>query len=308
MRAPPDCVNGSLEEELAEAQELEKENLKLRGSPLPTNTTATSLSDDLDATAQSEIARIASLMASLKEVEDEHEALMALKLQRDREQQQPTSESSTNSGTSSDGSTSASAAPPAPAAKAFDTSDRKFSQISVKAITSLEGYENQMQGLADELSALEELIANAAVQSECTKAKSRLAQMNGDLEKLQFVKIDSIITAELTSGNAEAKALRKDLNRRCEQMQTQVVTAVKSIELLPKPAAQAVQQAVDVKEEGTKDKGNRAEQQRQLDELLALLADGVEVKKHGRRGQPHKRTLFVSGASPYKHIYWQKPR
>ena len=48
------------------------------------------------------------------------------------------------------------------------------------------------------------------------ESKTRLATLNGLLEKLQMQKIDSVATAELNSGQALARVRRKGLNANVE--------------------------------------------------------------------------------------------
>ena len=49
------------------------------------------------------------------------------------------------------------------------------------------------------------------------KAKQHLAQLNGELEMLQFEGIDSVVTAELKSGRTEAREERKRLTKLAEE-------------------------------------------------------------------------------------------
>merc|ERR1719210_1017244 len=50
------------------------------------------------------------------------------------------------------------------------------------------------------------------------KARDNLAQLEATLDKLQCYGVDSIDTFELQSGKDQARALRKVLTRRAEQM------------------------------------------------------------------------------------------
>jgi len=51
-----------------------------------------------------------------------------------------------------------------------------------------------------------------------SQARDRLAQLEARLDRLQCEGVDSIDTFELTSGKDQARALRKTLTRRAEQM------------------------------------------------------------------------------------------
>lgn len=54
------------------------------------------------------------------------------------------------------------------------------------------------------------------------KARDDLAQLEAKLDKLQFNGVDSIDTFELQTGKEQARALRKVLTRRAEQMHTRM--------------------------------------------------------------------------------------
>jgi len=61
------------------------------------------------------------------------------------------------------------------------------------------------------------------------KAKQTLAQLNGQLETLQFDGIDAVVTAELKSGRTEAREERKRLTKLAEE--THELIHVMAIEL-----------------------------------------------------------------------------
>jgi hypothetical protein len=54
-----------------------------------------------------------------------------------------------------------------------------------------------------------------------------LHNLAGGLEKFQFVKVDAITTADLSSGKTDAKMNRKNLNKRAEGLATKVSAAAK---------------------------------------------------------------------------------
>ena len=56
--------------------------------------------------------------------------------------------------------------------------------------------------------------AHPPVFLACLLAWRSAGQMDGKLDKLQFVGLDSIMTGQLTTGKEDARALRKALNRR----------------------------------------------------------------------------------------------
>ena len=50
------------------------------------------------------------------------------------------------------------------------------------------------------------------------KCRNEARQWNGSLEKFQYERVDSLITADLTTAKDEAKAKRKALNRSIEDL------------------------------------------------------------------------------------------
>jgi len=100
-----------------------------------------------------------------------------------------------------------------------------LSPRSVSALAKLEDY-------AHDADALEKLLAGVELclqdyprtpRARLLEAKDQIAQMNGNLEKLQYNGVDSIITAELESGKEKAKEKRKALNQRCDSLRERIL-------------------------------------------------------------------------------------
>ena len=62
------------------------------------------------------------------------------------------------------------------------------------------------------------------------ETRNACRQWSGNLEKFQYVKVDSIITAELTTGKEEAKMKRKTLNKHCEELRVEMEGFISEIE------------------------------------------------------------------------------
>jgi hypothetical protein len=60
--------------------------------------------------------------------------------------------------------------------------------------------------------------------------RGELAQLNGNIEKLQCTGIDAVVTAELTSGKTEAKEQRKGLTKRADTLQKKALELKKRLE------------------------------------------------------------------------------
>ena len=65
---------------------------------------------------------------------------------------------------------------------------------------------------------------------ELLSVKSAAAQFNGSLEKFQYVKVDSIVTADLRTGKEEAKQRRKKMNKQCEKLREGVKDLLEELE------------------------------------------------------------------------------
>ena len=78
--------------------------------------------------------------------------------------------------------------------------------------------------------------AGVAAESELAESKTKLAGLNGHLEKLQMQQIDSVVTADLNSGQALARVRRKGLNsevetatERCAKLHAKATEALRSL-------------------------------------------------------------------------------
>ncbi|GMI11725.1 hypothetical protein TrLO_g5507 [Triparma laevis f. longispina] len=74
------------------------------------------------------------------------------------------------------------------------------------------------------------LSSSTSTIEQLTQTRNECRQWSGNLEKFQYVKVDSIITAELSTGKDEAKAKRKELNKHCEELRSTMEAFVSSIE------------------------------------------------------------------------------
>ena len=90
-----------------------------------------------------------------------------------------------------------------------------MSVLSMDAMSRLQSYGAQMNDMEEQVQRFEKMInthkeAGAAATDKeketLLKAKGALAQMHGQLEKLQCVSIDAVMTGPLTSGKSDAKS------------------------------------------------------------------------------------------------------
>lgn len=88
--------------------------------------------------------------------------------------------------------------------------DKRFSAASAATLGQLEGLDERFGAMTSAADAIEALLdAGSVPAARLVEAKHELAQLNGDLEKFQFTKIDAVETSELNSGKTDAKAHRK---------------------------------------------------------------------------------------------------
>ena len=101
----------------------------------------------------------------------------------------------------------------------MDADDRRFSAASTTTLSKLDELSAQLDAMRSGVDEIKAQMDAGVGAEELIPAKHRLAQLNGDLEKFQFTKVDAIETSELDTGKQEAKAHRKQLNARVEETQ-----------------------------------------------------------------------------------------
>ena len=97
--------------------------------------------------------------------------------------------------------------------------ERRYSQISARTLQRLDSLETTYDEMAAAVSEIKLALDAGVSREDLLSVKHRLAQLNGDLEKFQFTKIDAVETSELNSGKTDAKAHRKALNQDVEATQ-----------------------------------------------------------------------------------------
>ena len=91
---------------------------------------------------------------------------------------------------------------------------RKMSALSAEALGQLHTYDGQIAAMQGQVTAFRaRCAAGDAGPDELVAIKNQLAALNGQLDKLQFQGIDSVVTGPLTSGKEQARAQRKGLNK-----------------------------------------------------------------------------------------------
>ena len=105
--------------------------------------------------------------------------------------------------------------------------ERRLSTRSQHAMASLEQYETQFHDIVKQVRAMEggvEAQGVAAGREALCKAKSKVSQLTVTLDKLQLEGVDRVVVGELESGQAEARAARKELTVSIEQLVPRLMT------------------------------------------------------------------------------------
>ena len=110
------------------------------------------------------------------------------------------------------------------------TIDRKLSVLSRQRIMKLDDLNTRFDVCQSEFKGLMETLKRTSRHSDKMKIKDALSQLYGNLEKLQYVEIDSVVVGDLQSGQKEAKEARKRLTKQVETLLTSVKSAVKQLQ------------------------------------------------------------------------------
>jgi hypothetical protein len=96
---------------------------------------------------------------------------------------------------------------------------RKLSTLSASTLQTLGGLKMTLDHYEKQLLTANSLVHTGGSSERLLAMRGELAQLNGNIEKLQCTGIDAVVTAELRSGKTEAKEQRKDLTKRADKLQ-----------------------------------------------------------------------------------------
>jgi hypothetical protein len=150
--------------------------------------------------------------------------------------------------------------------------DRQYSVQSSQAINTLNSLDNAFATMAQRVADLDKSIDPRNLESIIT-AKNNLAQIIGDLEKLQCNKLDAVETTELHSGQVEAKAHRKALNREIDSLleQTQALYKQLNVIIQSRVAQMALEQSAPSSAKAPSPSEGNEEEPLSREELSKLL-------------------------------------
>eukprot|EP00242_Pyramimonas_sp_CCMP2087_P000699 CAMPEP_0198229322 /NCGR_PEP_ID=MMETSP1445-20131203/114064_1 /TAXON_ID=36898 /ORGANISM="Pyramimonas sp., Strain CCMP2087" /LENGTH=588 /DNA_ID=CAMNT_0043909779 /DNA_START=225 /DNA_END=1991 /DNA_ORIENTATION=+ len=109
--------------------------------------------------------------------------------------------------------------------------DRRHSMKSVNALTKLTQYEEKLDGILSQLEGTDAALREGRLLGweALAKAKAAIMQLSTTLEKLQLMGVDGVTVGELESGRDEARALRKQLNKKIESTFPRMVDLMKEL-------------------------------------------------------------------------------
>jgi hypothetical protein len=108
--------------------------------------------------------------------------------------------------------------------------DRKMSVQSRQRIMKLDDINNRVGVCKSEFNGLMDTLRISNNHTDKMKIKDALSQLYGNLEKLQFVEIDSVVVGDLQSGQKEAREVRKRLTKQVTNLLNEVKDAVKQLQ------------------------------------------------------------------------------
>ena len=110
-------------------------------------------------------------------------------------------------------------------------SRRRLTAASLKALDGVTLLENEINDLVLELNDMLKIVKSPiSAVPDLLKVKSSCHQFGGRLEKFQYVKVDAVVTAGLTTGKDEARARRKKLNKMCESLRISLHEVLELVE------------------------------------------------------------------------------
>ena len=107
--------------------------------------------------------------------------------------------------------------------------DRKMSVQSRQRIMKLDDLNTRFNVCQSEFNGLIDTLRHTTKHADRMKIKDALSQLYGNLEKLQYVEIDSIVVGDLQSGQKEAKEARKRLTKQVTNLLNAVKDKVKQL-------------------------------------------------------------------------------
>jgi hypothetical protein len=104
----------------------------------------------------------------------------------------------------------------------------------VKALHSIQDIKKSYEAMLQQAEQIHKDTVGDDYES-ASKAKNKLAQLLGSIEKLQFNQLDAVTTAHLDSGKAEAKTTRRELNASLDELQEFVRSLYKKFDAVTPP-------------------------------------------------------------------------
>lgn len=185
---------------------------------------------------------------------------------------------------------------------------KQYSQASTTALLKLNTLDKKFEGITERIKDVAAVHPDGGDNSEnntmrLIMAKNELAQIAGDLERMQCRELDAIETAELISGKNEARLHRKALNmevenliHRTQDLHKEFVAAVEKLQAsAPARAAPEIEVEEDSPQHPASPVANTT-----VDEAVrsAHEATPVSIKVESRNTSPQPTSPIGVGSTP----------
>ena len=108
---------------------------------------------------------------------------------------------------------------------------RRMTTLSTAVLQKLSVLDKELAHFREELQWYADDIGDENCQmSQLVHIKNKSHQFAGNLEKFQYVKVDSVTTGQLTTGKEKAKEMRKRINNECESMRSELLNIIERLD------------------------------------------------------------------------------
>lgn len=111
---------------------------------------------------------------------------------------------------------------------------RRYSKATFEQVQLIDGIEEDLKAIATRICRLKNslLVPKYFAQRDLDRVKGELAQLGGNLDKLQFERVDAIPTQTIFSGNEPVRRRRKSINRRCLLLKSEYDETVRLLDTI----------------------------------------------------------------------------
>jgi hypothetical protein len=184
---------------------------------------------------------------------------------------------------------------------------KQYSIDSVQTLDKIHQLKDQYQSISRQVEQVEESTDMSDFES-IAKAKNKLAQILGDVEKLQFNQLDAITTVNLESGKKEEKSNRRKLNGDLDTLQEIISSLYKQYSAVPPPPSPTSTESItssNISEDSTSDEEGDEESE---DDKKSSDSEDEEYEEETEEAQHDKlpqKTIDTRHDSTFLFPVWQ---